>query len=106
MSKHFFNASVPGLPPLSVDVGWDRPCRHFYLNVEAPGLPEAQTQVYVSMYDPRTFGSDRPFHLRGGLSLEEVRAKFEELGISAPEGLLLALESDQARNAGNETRRW
>lgn len=106
MSKHLFSATVPGLPPLSVEVGWDRPCRHFYLNVTAPELPEDEDQIYISLADPRTFDKSRPFELQGGLSLEEVEARFEELCISPPEGLLAALVDDQTRNAVNERRCW
>ncbi|AFZ69776.1 hypothetical protein [Deinococcus peraridilitoris] len=57
------------------------------------------------MYDLQILKYERGY-LFGGLSLEELRARFEELRITPPAGLLDALADDQRLNAGNERRTW
>jgi len=107
MSKHFFHVQQPR--PLHVDVGWDRPLGHFYLNITDPAVPteapEGAENIYISMDDPSTYPRSRG-PLRGGLSLAELQQRLAQFDITLPPGLLDALVSDQATNAGNTITHW
>jgi len=103
MTKHFFQAVLPD-QNLSVDCGWDRPCQHFYLNVERTDAPNDEEPIYISMYDARLFNRPGPF--LGGLMLDELRERLEELCITPPTGLIDALNEDQRVNRGNAVTTW
>lgn len=105
MSKHFYRAQQAART-LQVDVGWDRPCQHFYLNIEDAQAPEDQEPLlYAPLYDDRTYGEGRGV-LRGGLDVDEVRERLAEFGITPPDGLLEALNNDARLNVGNAGRHW
>ncbi|MFC4453505.1 hypothetical protein [Deinococcus sonorensis] len=107
MTKHLFQ-STAGEQHVNVDCGWDRPCQHSSLTVE---LPEPQDEdeemehLYCSMYDPRTFGADRGV-LYGGLSLQELQQRAEELCLRRRGGLIEALRLEGLHDVGNRITRW
>lgn len=108
MTKHFFTHPGNEQEPrtLNVDAGYDRPCGHFYLNVEdGQAQDEDEEQVYISMYDPKLFTRERGAFM-GGLTLDELKAKFTELHITPPAGLLEVLNEDARLGRGNAVRHW
>jgi len=101
MSKNTLTAKTPS-GPLTIDTGWDRPLRYFFLNVY-----DAQSEpVYISLEDPALWRPHSPETPRGGLSFEELTKKFDELGIKAPSEMLDSLEDQGRRGAGNEYHTW
>lgn len=105
MSKHFFRATSEA-KDLHVDVGWDRPLRHYYLNIERASPPEDEDLLlYASLYDTHTYAPSRA-NFMGGLTLQEVQERFARFHITPPDGLLAALEDDAYTNAGNAITHW
>lgn len=101
MTKHLFRPA----PNRAVDLGWDRPCGHFYLNITDPTQPEDEDQVYISLYDNTLYDRARgPF--MAGLTLDELQRKLEAFDIPLPDGLLEHLQEDQRLNRGNDRTPW
>jgi len=92
MSQHIYPSAYKG-QPVNIVVGWDRPLRGFFLNVE---LVEAEGFVYTSCGDPQLVWS-RGF----AESLTPFNEKLDELGLSLPLAIIEQVELDAATNAGN-----
>ncbi len=105
MSRHHFFVDRADPSPLSVVVGWDRPCAHYFVNVTDPDLPEDVGLVYSSSSDVALFRG-RIGLAFGGLSLEELQGKLAELNLPAPKGLLDRLAFEAAVNVGNHVQAW
>lgn len=122
MSRHFFETEVQG-KRANVQVGYDRPLGHMYLNVtdmdasppllrassqseSALGGPEDEDEIYISMYDRNLLKPERGFRLYGGMTMQELKDKLTELAIQLPEGLQAALEEDLQVQRGNLDRQW
>ena len=92
MSQHVYPSAYKG-QPVNIVVGFDRPLRGFFLNVE---LTEAEGFVYTSCSDPQLIYS------RGFTdSMTPFCEKLDELGLSLPLAIIEQVELDAATNAGN-----
>lgn len=82
---------------VTVVAGWDRPCGHWFSYIYPEGANEPS---YASIYDPALQSRDRPRHLFGGQSWEELVEKISGL---VPQLMLDQLKLDGEVNAGNVT---
>lgn len=92
MSQHVYPSTYKG-QPVTIMMGWDRPCQGYFLSVE---LVEAEGFVYSNLDDPKLI-------YFGGLpdSLTPFSEKLDELGLSVPQAMIEQIELDAAANVGN-----
>lgn len=107
MTKHLTTLTTEGevSRTLHIDAGWDRPCGHFYLNVEDLAAPEGERLVYASIYDPALFAAGRGSFF-GGLTLEELTSKAQALGLTLPPAMVDAMNEDARLDRGNAVTIW
>ncbi|WP_189093820.1 hypothetical protein [Deinococcus ruber] len=110
MSRHDTVTQV-GEHAVTVVMGYDRMCGHFFLEVRDPALPEdveaVGANVYDSSYDERLYTPDRAGSAAyGGLLRGEMEARLEELCVSVPAPMLEAVLAEEFGGGGQLVRHW
>lgn len=90
MSRHFYKTEYQG-KPVTVTMGYDRPLAGFFMVIEDD-----------DELDDEYIFSNLNEEIPHPKSLKRYRIKLEQLGICAPEEMLLEVEADGAARMGNK----
>lgn len=92
MSRHHVHTEFDGRRVVVV-AGFDRPTKELFLQVlpDDGDTQDDEVILYTSLHEPQ----------RDWRDLDTLNEVVAELGLSLPPGLLDAVRSDQASNAGN-----
>lgn len=90
MSRHYFKTEYQG-KAITVLMGYDRPLGGFFMVIEDSGQEEDE-YIYSNLNEEITHPK----------SLEQYRAKLEQLGIFVPAEMLMEIEADGAALMGNK----
>lgn len=92
MSRHLFKTKLEGRP-ISVDMGWDRPLRGFFMVVQRD---DANIEEETFLYDNLSMVDSHPCTLNP--FLEELT----RLNIAIPDEMVKEIRQDSVENVGNK----
>ena len=95
MTQHYIPATTSTGQEVMILTGWDRRIGGFFLQIELPNDPEDK-YLYASHADPELI------HDAGySQEIEYFDAKLSEHGLSLPEKVIQAVQTDCELNVGN-----
>lgn len=92
MSRHCFRTALQGRP-ISVDMGWDRPLRGFFMVVQRD---DANIEEETFLYDNLAMADSHPF------TLDQFLEELTRLNIAIPNEMIDEVRRDGVENAGNK----
>ena len=97
MSKHIFETVYKG-EPHNIQIGWDKPMRSFYYVVSPYTEFEGESMLDDPIFSNLDHGE--------AIDIAVVVAKFKQLSIKIPAGLIASVKIDELNNVVNEVKKY
>jgi len=95
MSKHIFETVFKG-EPHNIQIGWDKPMSSFYYVISPYYDHEGEAMLDDPIYSNLDHGK--------AIGIDIVIARFKDLSIELPTGLIAAVKVDELNNVVNQVK--